>query len=54
MHLKHELTLKQYKKTSEYLKNQTWCNIETNKHVEPIGQIPSYLLKHKLIYLLMC
>lgn len=36
MHLKYELTLKQYKKTSEYLKNQTWCNIETNKIIQDI------------------
>lgn len=35
MHLKYELTLKQYKKTSEYLKNQTW-NIETNKIIQVI------------------
>lgn len=31
MHLKYELTLKQYEKTSEYLKNQTLSNIETKK-----------------------
>lgn len=31
MHLKYELTLKQYENTSEYLKNQTLSNIETKK-----------------------
>lgn len=36
MHLKYELTLKQYEKTSEYLKNQTLSNIETKKITQDI------------------
>lgn len=36
MHLKYELTLKQYENTSEYLKNQTLSNIETKKITQDI------------------